>query len=593
MALPLASLGGKSLGEAGRAMPTMSEKLRAKKAEEMLKVFKNMDVNQDGVLTRPELTALMKELDVEQWTDDKIESLMGQIDRNRDGIIDYDDFVTWLMSSSARKSDRDAVMSTGKFLLTLEKLKALVGDEAAGPILIDRMLEKLFDFYDEDDDGLIERLEFIAAEEKKRRMHGIFEPLDRSQRQALIKWLQEAGAQGDLVRGLFLEKAEFKEAMIRKAKQESGLSEEEWEERYMDRLADWMWEEQCKTLLQGEDTHNVIGVTDWYTIREEGSRVFCVSFSPDDAYIAAGFENGEVGVYTTDLEGKEKMLLYKPTGGEPELPITALRWRPQCLDTETVHHLLLAVGSDGRVRQWMAPVKKLLHEKQHEAEELFCAAYRPDGAQFAVAGKRHVIYVYDEETKEELFRMDGTAPGSDDPPTFKRIFSLKWHPTEPNILLSGGWDTIVKIWDLSEDARNVMRTITGPYIAGDTLDISYDGKTVLVGCASEHGNNLQLWNFNSGEQIDQLDWRNDDGQPCKVYGAQFSKHDGSRLVLAGGSAVSEVKIFRKKARRWETRGQVFLPVESGGWCQALDFSNSGEQVAVGTGNGSVRVARTF
>lgn len=45
------------------------------------------------------------------------------------------------------------------------------------------------------------------------------------------------------------------------------------------------------------------------------------------------------------------------------------------------------------------------------------------------------------------------------------------------MLLSGGWDNNVKIWDLRTGAA--VRSIYGPYICGDALDI-HDGY-VLTG----------------------------------------------------------------------------------------------------------------
>lgn len=572
---------------------------RAKLAGELLKVFQNLDINKDGVVTRSELAALMSELDCEIWTDAKVRVLMDQIDTNRDGIIEYEDLVAWFMSSLALGKDKDAVLSTKKYVLTLETLMKLVGDHAAAT-LIDRMLDKLFDCYDDDEDGMIERLEFLATEEKKRRMSGNFEPITRSDRQAMIQWFRDAGAEGDLVKGLYLDKESFKKAMIAVAKQQSGISVEEFEEKYEEQLARWIWTHLCEVLIQGEDVRNVTGVTEESLIPGIGHRVFCIRFSPDDSYIAAGFDNGDVKVYAV-VDHREEYLLKAPTVGS-NMPITSLRWRPTCWDTDIVHHVLVAVGSDGRIRHWNALTRNILHETRIEDEELFCLDFRPDGAQYAVAGKNHVVYVYDEETMKQAFQMTGLSPEDDPRGTASRIFSLKWHPKDANVLITGGWDRMVKIWDLAPDVRMVVRTINGPYVAGDTVDISYDGKVLLTGSASELGDNLQLWHYESGDLIDSNDWRAADNRPderrdeeyskpCLLYTAQFSKHDGSRLVLAGGSNASEVRVFRKK-KRWEVRGEIILP-ESGGWCQAADFSHDGEYIAVGTGKGSVRLVRTI
>ena len=50
-----------------------------------------------------------------------------------------------------------------------------------------------------------------------------------------------------------------------------------------------------------------------------------------------------------------------------------------------------------------------------------------------------------------------------------RVFSVKFHPEDPNVLLSGGWDNTIQIWDLRTGFSE--RSIYGPHLAGDSLDI--------------------------------------------------------------------------------------------------------------------------
>lgn len=50
-----------------------------------------------------------------------------------------------------------------------------------------------------------------------------------------------------------------------------------------------------------------------------------------------------------------------------------------------------------------------------------------------------------------------------------RVFSLKFSKENENLLISGGWDNTVQVWDLREEAS--VRSIFGPHIAGDAVDI--------------------------------------------------------------------------------------------------------------------------
>ena len=52
----------------------------------------------------------------------------------------------------------------------------------------------------------------------------------------------------------------------------------------------------------------------------------------------------------------------------------------------------------------------------------------------------------------------------------RRIFAVKFHPENNNVLVSGGWDKYLKVWDIRVSNRAV-RTINGPYICGQGIDI--------------------------------------------------------------------------------------------------------------------------
>ena len=57
------------------------------------------------------------------------------------------------------------MIAAAKTRLSLETLKTLVGAKA-GKVLLDRLLDEFFNYYDENRNGVIDRIEFLAVEER-------------------------------------------------------------------------------------------------------------------------------------------------------------------------------------------------------------------------------------------------------------------------------------------------------------------------------------------------------------------------------------------------------------------------------------------
>ena len=164
------------------------------------------------------------------------------------------------------------------------------------------------------------------------------------------------------------------------------------------------------------------------------------------------------------------------------------------------------------------------------------------------AGKDTTLRVYDEATKSIIVSMRGgmgystaTTPGHSN-----RVFSCKFYPEDDNIIVSGGWDNTVQIWDIR--AGHAVRSIYGPHICGDALDVV--GNEIVTG-SWRATNQLEVWDFSTGAKISSIPWSNTfaaAGSPaCMLYAAQFSKENGgrgvSKYIIAGGSGINEAKIF--------------------------------------------------
>lgn len=316
-----------------------------------------------------------------------------------------------------------------------------------------------------------------------------------------------------------------------------------------------------------------------FILSDTSSEVFCVRFSPDDQYLAASCGNGTIRVYNTST-GKQAFLLNGNCPAE-QLPTTQVRWRPHQSLSKT-KNVLISVNADGLVQHWHITSGKCLHEISEKENQLFCIDYVSDGSQFATAGKNREVKVYDEATK----RLSQTLAGGDSvntPGHSNRVFSLKYHPTMKNILVTGGWDNTVQFWDLRKG--HAIRSIFGPHICGDAVDISQDGETILTG-SWRIDKQLQLWDFRSEKLVDTIPWRSGVSlsEPCMIYAAQFSKTN-SQMIIAGGSGANEAKLF-DRANGNAAFGTIMGMSRA---CYSVDFSHDSSMVAVSGGDGCVRV----
>ena len=152
------------------------------------------------------------------------------------------------------------------------------------------------------------------------------------------------------------------------------------------------------------------------------------------------------------------------------MPTTALRFRPVTPTTRT-KNVFIAANAAGAVQHWHMTSGKCLHSLEDEGNQVYSLDYNEEGSQFVTAGKDTSVRVYDEATKTPLVCMKGGMTFSvlATPGHSNRIFSCKFVPGEENLIISGGWDNTVQVWDVR--AGHAVRSFYGPHICGDALDM--------------------------------------------------------------------------------------------------------------------------
>ncbi len=113
---------------------------------------------------------------------------------------------------------------------------------------------------------------------------------------------------------------------------------------------------------------------------------------------------------------------------------------------------------------------------------------------------------------------------------------MKFDPYDSNLLISGGWDKIVSIFDIRE--QKPVCHISGPYISGDTIDVR--GTNVLCG-SYRCEDPIEIWDIRMNERLHNLDWNPDH---LKNHGFIMSCcfDEFGKNVIAGSSKTDDLKI---------------------------------------------------
>jgi WD40 repeat protein/beta-lactamase regulating signal transducer with metallopeptidase domain len=202
------------------------------------------------------------------------------------------------------------------------------------------------------------------------------------------------------------------------------------------------------------------------------NRIKSVAFSPDGHRIAAGGENGRIGIWETQT-GKEPVNLQLGTG------VQSVAFSPDgkllaagCFDGSVrlwdaasfkeirrlgghsgwVLHVafspdgrrLASSGEDGTVRYWDLGTGKVLSVHQAHKAKVECIAFSPDGRHLATAS-------FDKNIR--ILKVDGEVRegGAYDAPPLhdSPVLSVAFSP-DGRFLLSGGDDNVLRLWSLTQ-----------------------------------------------------------------------------------------------------------------------------------------------
>lgn len=242
---------------------------------------------------------------------------------------------------------------------------------------------------------------------------------------------------------------------------------------------------------------------------------------------------------------------------------------------------MITTNADGGLYHWHTTSGKMLHKIHDPYSQLLTCDYKQDGLEFLTSGVECEIKIYDEQTRQEKLSMKNGADGQ--PGHSLRVFCCKFVKDDDNLIISGGWDKTIKVWDCR--SGDIVRNICGPFVCGDAIDV-WDGY-ILSGSYSDH-NQLQMWEFSTGKFIEEISFQTakekaEQKTPCQIYSTQFQKSGGD-LIVAGGAVCNEAKIFN--GADYFQPAATITDLSRGVY--TTDFNNTGDMFALGGGDGVIR-----
>ena len=254
-----------------------------------------------------------------------------------------------------------------------------------------------------------------------------------------------------------------------------------------------------------------------------GATVLSIRYNQSEEFIAMGCDDGITRI--TDVLTSKVTKFKSPV----LVPVTSVRWSP------SNENQMYQTKANGTVEIWDLYKNSIIHTFIEEGNFIFSSDHNFDGSYFCTAGQDARIRVYDGANPGKLLHIFSRLAN---PTHSNRIYSLKFCEENKNLVLSGGWDETLILWDIR--TPNSANFIYGPLICGDSLD-NMDQR-ILTGSWRE-ARQLQLWDMRNLKEISHFEWNND---PLKekpfIYSCCFEKKSG-KYIVAGSSGVNEIRLY--------------------------------------------------
>ncbi|HIA64913.1 TPA: TIR domain-containing protein [Candidatus Poribacteria bacterium] len=212
------------------------------------------------------------------------------------------------------------------------------------------------------------------------------------------------------------------------------------------------------------------------------------------------------------------------------------------------------------LRQMIIKSRVRLTLKGHD-DEVWSAAYSPDGKRIVTASNGHTAKVWDADTGEELFTLKGHKGW---------VTSAAYSPDGKRIV-TDSYDKTAKVWDANTGKE--LFTLKGHERQLNSAIYSADGDRIVT---ASFDKTAKVWDAQTGQELMTLK-----GHEDWVYSAAYSP-DGQRIVTGSGD---------KTAKVWDaiTGQELFTLKGHDGSVKLAKFSPDGQRIVTASFDETAKV----
>ncbi|XP_012056670.1 PREDICTED: dynein assembly factor with WDR repeat domains 1-like, partial [Atta cephalotes] len=293
-------------------------------------------------------------------------------------------------------------------------------------------------------------------------------------------------------------------------------------------------EEQKLPRTHLESIKNPCQITHEIHFVENLRGLYSTRFSKTGEVIAAGFGSGSI-----QLRNGETGELEETFKSGNSMPIMCCRFNP--VHSE-IFYASSACGIIFICNTYTKEFSQFVFELKNEMNTI---DVNITGDYLVSGGKDAAIRLYSVKTTQliQMYKKNKEDLTESKATNFHqmRIFATRFHKEYSDLIITGGWDNTVRIWDIRVPAGSV-RIIKGPHICGDAIDMH---KTYILTGSWIVRDSLQVWDLMSAKLIETINPYNRlptlNGE--FLYAVQYFDEDPDDLVLVGGSGINGVEII--------------------------------------------------